>query len=71
MTDAQKIEARQRARRLLTARIPESVLSGVVNTAASYRESCALVSSFERGGTYSKRVQASIERLDGFQRGAL
>ena len=71
MTDSQKIEARQRARRLLAARIPDSVRCGSANTAASYRESCALVSSFERGGTYFKRVQAAIERLDGFQRGAL
>ena len=70
MTDAQKIELRQRAQRILRAPIPQCVREGSANRAAQYRDGAAVVSGFSMRGTNAAKAWAAIERLEGLQRGA-
>lgn len=71
MTAAEKLDWRQRARRVLSAPVPACVRSGSANLSARYRDDAAVLSAFVRRGSAQslERISMAVLRLEGVQRG--
>ena len=67
MSPEEKRELQNRARRAISAPVPEPVRNGSARIAADYKDCCAVVGAYLRTGHQGERARLHVLRLEGMQ----
>ena len=67
MTADEQRDLRRRAQAVLHAPIPSSIRNGSAQSAAEFKDSCAVVQAFVQRGTQQEKAKLAILRLEGVQ----
>lgn len=67
MSPEEKRDLQYRARRAISAPVPQSVLRGNARTAADYKTCAAVVGAYLRTGHQVERARLHVLRLEGMQ----
>ena len=67
MSPEEKRDLQYRARRAISAPVPQSVRSGSARISADYKQCCAVVCAYLRTGHQVERARLHVLRLEGMQ----
>lgn len=67
MSPEDKRDLQYRARRAISAPVPQSVRNGNARKAADYKDCCAVVGAYLRTGHQVERARLHVLRLEGMQ----
>lgn len=67
MSPAERVELRQRCRRVVAAPVPSSVVSGSPVAVDQYKSDAAVCAAFARSGGGLARARFAVARLEGQQ----
>lgn len=67
MSPEEKHELQYRAKRAVSAPVPQSVLDGSAQAAANYKQCAAVVGAYLRTGHQVERARLHLLRLEGVQ----
>ena len=67
MSPEEKRDLQYRAKRAVSAPVPQSIRNGNTRTAADYKQCAAVVGAYLRTGRQAERARLHVLRLEGMQ----